>query len=107
LCTGVNFINISRAAFTRIDPKSTKKTNNLTVFFVLFGSAFVKTSHKTLVKLTPAQSQKLAMLYYFLKERSMAQWHGTSLISGESHCIDSLQLRVAMVVLITQIGQQQ
>jgi len=50
---GVNFTNILCAAFTRADPKSTKKTDDFTVFFVLLGSARVKASFEMLVKLTP------------------------------------------------------
>jgi hypothetical protein len=36
----------------RKDPKSTKKTDNLTVFFVLLGSARVKALNRMLVKST-------------------------------------------------------
>jgi len=35
------------------DPKSAKKTDNFTVFFVLSGSGCIKAAHRTLVKLTP------------------------------------------------------
>jgi len=52
----VNFINILRAAFTRADPKSTKKTDDLTVFFALSGSAHVKAGRWTLMKLTPGRA---------------------------------------------------
>jgi len=48
----MNFTNILSAAFMRVDPKSAKKTDNLTVFFALLGSAPVKAAHKMLVKLT-------------------------------------------------------
>jgi len=47
------FINILRAAFTRADPEWAKKTENLTVFFVLSGSAHIKAAGRMLVKLTP------------------------------------------------------
>jgi len=50
----VNFINILRAAFARTDPKSTKKTYSLTIFFLLLGSVRVKTACRTLMKLTPS-----------------------------------------------------
>ncbi len=51
---GVNFINVLRAAFTRADPESAKKTVKLSVFFALSGSVkSVKAAHRTLVKLTP------------------------------------------------------
>jgi len=54
LTPGVNFTNILCAAFTREDPKSTKKTAGLTVFFsLLFGFGYLKALHKMLVKLTP------------------------------------------------------
>jgi len=49
----VNFINILQATFTSADHKRAKKTDNLTVFFALLGSAFVKAVHRTLVILTP------------------------------------------------------
>ncbi len=50
----VNFINILGAAFRQADPESAKKTDNLTVYFVLSGSEGVKDAPKMLVKLTPA-----------------------------------------------------
>jgi len=37
-CTGVNFINVLRAAFEHSDPKIAKKTDNLTVFLALLVS---------------------------------------------------------------------
>jgi len=49
---GVDFTNILRAAFTLSDPKSTKKTDGLTVFFALFGFSRIKAVCKMLVKLT-------------------------------------------------------
>jgi len=49
----VNFINVLTAAFTCADPKSIKKTNNLTVFFMHLRSAGAKAAHRTLMKLTP------------------------------------------------------
>jgi len=39
---GVNFINFLQSAFARADPKCTKKTYNLTVFFTLLGSERIK-----------------------------------------------------------------
>ncbi len=51
--SGVNFINVLQAAFTCADPKGTKKTDNLTLFFALSGSVHVKTVHKRWVKFTP------------------------------------------------------
>jgi len=45
--------NILRLAFTRADPKSAIKTDNLTIFFALLGSARVKDERKMLAKLTP------------------------------------------------------
>ena len=53
LTPGVNFANVLQAAFLRADPKSTTiKLLNLTVFFVLLGSAGVKAAHKMKLKLT-------------------------------------------------------
>ena len=50
---GVNFTNVLRAAFTSPDLKSKTKLLNLTVFFALMGSEFLKAAHRMLVKLTP------------------------------------------------------
>ncbi len=36
LTAGVNFTNVSKAAFAHTDPKSTKKTDNFTVFFCIW-----------------------------------------------------------------------
>ena len=52
----VNFINVFQAAFVSADPKSTKKTDNLSVFFALLGSARVKAARGTLMKSTLAFS---------------------------------------------------
>jgi len=54
--TGVNFINILQSTFANSDPESTKKTDNLTVFFVLSGSVRIKAARRTLMKLTPGVS---------------------------------------------------
>jgi hypothetical protein len=51
--TGVNFVNVLRAAFACADPESAKKTDNLTSFFALKGSVCVKAAHRMLMKLTP------------------------------------------------------
>ncbi len=45
---GVNFNNYLLAVFTPRDPKSEKKTDILTVFFVLLGSALVKATCKNI-----------------------------------------------------------
>ena len=55
LKSGVNFIKVLHAAFARTDPKSEKKTDSLTVFFVLLGSTQVKAACKTLMNLTPGE----------------------------------------------------
>jgi len=49
----VNFINILREAFAPTDPKSAKKTDDLSVNFALLGYVCVKVASKTLMKLTP------------------------------------------------------
>ena len=53
LASGINFINIVWAAFTHADPKGAIKLLNLTVFFVLLGSACVKAACRMSVKFTP------------------------------------------------------
>jgi len=46
LTPGVNFTNILCKAFTRADPQSAKKIDNLTEFLALLGSAFIKAACK-------------------------------------------------------------
>ncbi len=53
LRSGVNFINVVRAAFLHADAKSAKKTVKLSVFFALLGSVRIKAASRTLMKLTP------------------------------------------------------
>ena len=48
----VNFINILRGAFTRRDPKSTKKDSQVKQLFALLGSLGVKAACKMLIKFT-------------------------------------------------------
>ncbi len=40
--SGVNFINVLRAAFTRADPKCVKMRDKLSIFSVLLGPKSVK-----------------------------------------------------------------
>jgi len=54
----VNFVNVLQAAFAHKDPKSTIKTDNLTVFFVLSGSARLKAARRMLMKSTPCLQQQ-------------------------------------------------
>jgi len=48
----VNLINVLGAAFVQADPKRTKNTDYLTVFFALSRSAHIKAAHGMLMKLT-------------------------------------------------------
>jgi len=58
LCIGAlqqkigNFINVLLAAFVHADPESAKKTDSLTVFFALLGSACITAARKMLMKFT-------------------------------------------------------
>jgi len=52
LTPGVNFIKILCTSFMLVDPKSIKKIDNLSIFFMLLGSAHVKAVCRTLMKLT-------------------------------------------------------
>jgi len=54
LTSRANFTNVLLIAFTFEDPKSANRTDDLTVIFVLLGSARVKAERKKLVKLTPS-----------------------------------------------------
>jgi hypothetical protein len=57
LVSGVNFINILEAAFTRAYPKSAKKYSQAVSLFALLGSACIKAARKSMVKLTPGEPQ--------------------------------------------------
>ena len=60
--SGVNFINVLRAAFALEDPKSAKKTVKLSSFIALLGSGRVKAARRTLVRLTPdLEDQRMKM----------------------------------------------
>jgi len=50
---GVNFINIPHATFTNADPEYIKFQLSHQYFFMPLGSACIKASRKTLMKLTP------------------------------------------------------
>jgi hypothetical protein len=67
---GVNFINILFEAFTRADLKSSRKTDDLTVFFVLLGSAHVNVLHKMLVKLSTGVNETRKILTMKGQEKS-------------------------------------
>jgi len=69
LTTGVDFINVLRAAFAHTDPKSPKKTDNLNVFFALLGSARTKAALRMLMKLALALSFADHQWFYFLKRQ--------------------------------------
>jgi len=43
-------------------PKSTKKTDGLTVFFALLGSSLIKAARKMLMKLTPEGGEKIKFI---------------------------------------------
>jgi len=77
ICTpGFNFTNILHTAFTRPDPKSAKKTDNLTIYFALLLSAYIKSAHKMLTKLTPGKHCK----YYSqmaVKSKEGKKWNLT------------------------------
>jgi len=49
----VNFTNIFMLSFYAHRSRKCKKTDNLTVFFMLLGSTCIKTVCRTLMKLTP------------------------------------------------------
>jgi len=67
LATGVNFINILGAAFTRKDPKSSKKTAKLSIIFALLGSLRVKAARRMLMKLTPGVNSIKRCFYLALQ----------------------------------------
>jgi len=65
--SGANFTNVLQAAFVKADPKSSKKTENLAVFFAHLGSARAKAACRTLMKLTPKVHKHLLFLSHILK----------------------------------------
>ena len=54
LLPDVNFTNVLCTTVMHLDPKSVKKIDNFTVFFMLLGSACMKAVHRMLMKLSPA-----------------------------------------------------
>jgi len=50
---GLNFINVLRTAFTRLDPESVIIQSNPQYLFMHLGSTCAKAVRRTLVKLTP------------------------------------------------------
>jgi len=81
---GANFTNVLCVAFTLVDPESIKKIDKLTVFFTLLGSASVKAVRRTLMKLSPDQSDKEGIviittnLYGFIFENCHNKWSSQS-----------------------------
>jgi len=63
--SGINFIKDLRAAFAGADPKSAKKTDNLTVFFALSESARAQAARRTLMKLIPARRWTVLLPAHF------------------------------------------
>jgi len=58
--SGVDFINVLRAAFAHVDPKSVRIQSNPQYLFTLLGSTCVKAVPRTLMKLSPdAENQEL------------------------------------------------
>jgi len=64
------------------DPKSTKKTDGLTVLFALLGSAHIKAALKMLMKLTPIVNFTNILQAPFLNERVLRRF---SLVHQMTH----------------------
>ncbi len=88
---GANFINNLRAAFVCEDPKSAKKTYNMTAFFALLGSASAKAAQRRLMILTPegqltkmyfCEISKIFLLHVCLVSVHVPKfyWHKTSVV---------------------------
>ncbi len=65
---GVNFINILQADFTRADPKSAKKIDNLTVFFTLLGSTSIKAEPKLLGEIDQNKMAKRGRFFFRIQK---------------------------------------
>ena len=63
ICSGVNFTNIIRAAFTCSNPESAKRLLDLTVLFVLLWSASGKAARRMLMKLTTDEYRCCVVLF--------------------------------------------
>ncbi len=63
LTPGVNFINVSRADFVHVDPKSVKNWG-FDWILTLSGSSRVKAVRRTLMKLSPVQCHTVVDLQY-------------------------------------------
>jgi len=64
---GVNLINIPSAAFTRADPRSTKR-QSICKSFLRFRDLHEKAAHRRMMKLTPGvNSAKLFFLFFAVK----------------------------------------
>ncbi len=77
--TGLYFTNISCAAFMHTDPKSAKKTDKLTVFFVLLRSACVRAARRWWNRLRVSFQKHLSNMELdysgFWKFSLMPKWH--------------------------------
>jgi len=60
--SSVNFINILRAAFAHIGPKSIKRYWGFDWILTFSGSTCVKAVHRTLMKLSPGCNKRLILL---------------------------------------------
>ncbi len=60
---GVNFINVCLSSFHTRRSQKCKKTDDLTVFFALQGSACAKAACRTMMKLTPGSAPNGANTY--------------------------------------------
>ena len=67
--TRVNFINVLTHSFYTRRSQKRKKLLELTVFFVLLGSACVKAAHKMLVKLTAGLKKQFLQISFSFKKR--------------------------------------
>ena len=70
LTPGLNFINVLCTAFTLEEPKSIKKTDNSSVFFMLLGSTSLKAKCKYVAEIDSRAQFHQHSMYSFYAHRS-------------------------------------
>ncbi len=83
----VNFSNVLRSAFTNKDPKSKKRQSSHQCHFALLGSASVKATGKTFVKLTPVVNVTLKVWKIVIFN---GKYHIREARKGPEKCYDYL-----------------
>jgi len=87
----VSISSMFKHSYMRSDPKSTKKTYNLTNYFVVLGSSRVKAAHKMLMKLTPGRSRFFTGIFLQLIRRSNSQLNRSEISTATAKSSDKFE----------------